>query len=72
MTHDASPEPPTPLAIDYDTVHVVAPAHQAALVDELQHRGTRIVAIEGDLVMAAGRPGVAAWASNSAAKLMCG
>ena len=65
MTHDALPELPAPLAIDYDTVHVVEPAHQAALVDELQHRGTRIVAIEGDLVMAAGRAGVAAWAANS-------
>ncbi|MBH02541.1 MAG: hypothetical protein CMP08_00145 [Xanthomonadales bacterium] len=65
MKHETSPEPPAPLPIDYDTVHVVEAAHQAALVDELAHRGSRVVAIEGDLVMSAGRPGVAAWASNS-------
>ena len=62
MKHETSPEPPAPLPIDYDTVHVVEAAHQAALVDELAHRGSRVVAIEGDLVMSAGRPGVAAWA----------
>ena len=53
------------LPIDYDTVHIVGRAHQRALIDELEHRGSRVTAVDNDRVYARGVPGVAAWADNS-------
>ncbi|RJS94110.1 SAM-dependent methyltransferase [Salinisphaera sp. Q1T1-3] len=57
--------PAEPLAVDYDTVHVAAADHRDALIDELVHRGSRVVATQDDLVFSADRPGPAAWAANT-------
>lgn len=58
-------EIPAPLPIDYDTVHLAAEDHCEALVDELAHRGSRVVDEIGSLVFSRGAPGPAAWARNS-------
>lgn len=58
-------ETPAPLSIGYDTVHLAAAGHHQALVDELAHRGSRVVDQIDSLIFAQGAPGPAAWAQNS-------
>lgn len=53
------------LPITYDCVHVPAREHREALVDELRHRGSRIVEEVDGLVFTQGAAGPAAWAQNS-------
>jgi|SRR5699024_5522279 len=49
----------------YDTVHVVTADCRAALLDELAHRGSRVVDERSGLVFSRAMPGIAAWARNS-------
>lgn len=49
----------------YDVVHLAAPDHSDALVDELRYRGDTVVDRREALVFARGRRQPAAWAQNS-------
>lgn len=56
---------PAALPIAYNVVHLAADGHRQALIDELVHRGDRIVDAIDSLIFVHGTSGPAAWARNS-------